>query len=466
MNPIPCTYNAIYGEFNSQGIFIDMEANAEDWNVFSTSVHESTHSFIEFDSYLGQLEFLMQQIVLSPQTDINTREKFKNFIEIIFDNSINVQESVAVFWELSFLETYNPELMDKEWELYRTKRPDYYIKYHFKDLEDFLDDAFDRYKFKPTKEQIENRAENILLLAKYCMNIDITKLDFMSPSALSSIMKDKPSFNPNYRFDNIIKYIKDNRISIYNLSKSVIEQIFDRLHFPYLNSFDINFMSTWANDTLLSQYELNDYSFYVSYEKIENPLEYILSINCYINERQFEGKIVSNPSKTDIVSAAFYAYVCDNDDSPTSTALINVKNGKIIYINKDYNPNLALKIGKVFTDRHSYSSLCKKTSMKPQITIYIDLGNWDLEAKKFLLSQHLSGYTRYELNKNFSIIFFKGEGNSVFYLTLPQMNVPIFEVCYLQNMPLLNGWWKSSNDLQELLCFIMKTPKSHLSINN
>lgn len=104
--------------------------------------------------------------------------------------------------------------------------------------------------------------------------------------------------------------------------------------------------------------------------------------------------------------------------------------------------------------------------MKPQITIYIDLGNWDLEAKKFLRSQHLSGYTRYELNKNFSIIFFKGEGNSVFYLTLPQMNVPIFEVCYLQNMPLLNGWWKSSNDLQELLCFIMKTPKSHLSINN
>lgn len=129
--------------------------------------------------------------------------------------------------------------MDKEWELYRTKRSDYYIKYHFKDLEDFLDDAFDRYKFKPTKEQIENRAENILLLAKYCMNIDITKLDFMSPSALSSITKDKPSFNPNYRFDNIIKYIKDNRISIYNLSKSVIEQIFDRLHFPYLNSLTL-----------------------------------------------------------------------------------------------------------------------------------------------------------------------------------------------------------------------------------
>ncbi len=466
MNTIICTYNTIWGEFNSQGIFIDMEANVEDWNVFSASIHELTHSFIEFDSYLGQLEFLMQQVVISPQTDINTREKFKNFIKIVFDNSINVQESVAVFWELSFLQSYNPELMDKEWQLYRTKRSNYYIEYHFKDLEDFLDDAFDRYKFKPTEEQIQNKAESILLLAKYCMNIDITKLNFMGSSALSSITKDKPSFNPNYRFDNIIKYIKDNKISIYDLSKSVIEQIFDKLNFPYLNSFDINFMCTWANNTLLSQYKLNDYSFYVSFEKIENPLEYILSINCYISEPRFRGKIVSNPSKTDIENAAFYVYACDNNDSPTSTALINVKNGEIIYIKKDYNPNLALKIGKVFTDRHSYPSLCKKASMKTQIAIYIDLGNWDLTAKKFLSSQDLSGYIRYELNKNFSIILFKGEGNSVFYLTLPQMNVPIFEVCYLQNIPLLNDWWESSNDLLELLCFIMKTTKSHTSINN
>lgn len=464
MNATTCSYNAIFGEFNSQGIFIDMENNSEDWNVFSTSVHESTHSFIEFDSYLGQLEFLMQQIILSPQTDINTRERFKSFIEIIFDNSINVQESVAVFWELSYLESYNAELMDKEWELYKTKRPDYYIKYHFKDLEDFLDDAFDRYKFKPTEEQIKNKAENILLLAKYCMNIDITKLNFMGTSALSSITKDKPSFNPNYRFDKTIKYIKNNKISIYDLSKSVIEQIFDKLNFPYLHAFEVDFMSNWANNNLLSQYNLNNYSYYVAYEKIENPLEYILSINCYISERKYLGKIVSNPSETDIANAAFYAYVCDNNDSPTPTALINVRNGEIIYIKKDYNPNLALKIGKVFTDRHSYPSLCNKTSIKPQIAIYIDLGNWDLIAKKFLNSQHLSGYIRYELNNNFSIILFKGEGNSVIYITLPTMNIPIFEACYLQNISLLNDWWQSSDDLLELYSFIMKTVKAHTSI--
>lgn len=45
--------------------------------------------------------------------------------------------------------------MDKEWELSKTKRPDYYIKYHFKDLEDFLDDAFDRYKFKRKRQIIQ-----------------------------------------------------------------------------------------------------------------------------------------------------------------------------------------------------------------------------------------------------------------------------------------------------------------------
>ena len=39
MNATTCSYNAIFGEFNSQGIFIDMENNSEDWNVFSTSVH-------------------------------------------------------------------------------------------------------------------------------------------------------------------------------------------------------------------------------------------------------------------------------------------------------------------------------------------------------------------------------------------------------------------------------------------
>ena len=164
------------------------------------------------------------------------------------------------------------------------------------------------------------------------MNIDITKLNFMGTSALSSITKDKPSFNPNYRFDKTIKYIKDNKISIYDLSKSVIEQIFDKLNFPYLHAFEVDFMSNWANNNLLSQYNLNNYSYYVAYEKIENPLEYKLSINCYISERKYLGKIVSNPSETDIANAAFYAYVCDNNDSPTPTALINVRNGEIIYI--------------------------------------------------------------------------------------------------------------------------------------
>lgn len=89
------------------------------------------------------------------------------------------------------------------------------------------------------------------------------------------------------------------------------------------------------------------------------------------------------------------------------------------------------KSGRFYPDRHSYPSLCNKTSIKPQIAIYIDLGNWDLTAKKFLNSQHLSGYIRYELNNNFSIILFKGEGNSVIYITLPTMNIPIFEACYL-----------------------------------
>lgn len=106
----------------------------------------------------------------------------------------------------------------------------------------------------------------------------------------------------------------------------------------------------------------------------------------------------------------------------------------------------------------------KVQEISPQISIYIDLGNWDLTAKKFLNSQHLSGYIRYELNNNFSIILFKGEGNSVIYITLPTMNIPIFEACYLQNISLLNDWWQSSDDLLELYSFIMKTVKAHTSI--
>ena len=102
MNAIT-SFNTLFGEFNSQGIFIDMENNNEEWNVFSTSIHELTHSFIEFDSYLGQLEFLLQQIIISPDTNNVTRQKFSDLIKIIYDNSISVQESLAVFWELSFL---------------------------------------------------------------------------------------------------------------------------------------------------------------------------------------------------------------------------------------------------------------------------------------------------------------------------------------------------------------------------
>ena len=103
---------------------------------------------------------------------------------------------------------------------------------------------------------------------------------------------------------------------------------------------------------------------------------------------------------------------------------------------------------------------------KPQIAIYIDLGNWDLTAKKFLNSQHLSGYIRYELNNNFSIILFKGEGNSVIYITLPTMNIPIFEACYLQNISFTKMTVAKVliDLLLELYSFIMKTIKAHTSI--
>lgn len=464
MNTAIPSFNTLYGEFNSQGIFIDMENNSEDWIVFSTSVHELTHSFIEFDTYLGQLEFLMQQIALSPNTNCKTRELFKRFIEKIYDSSINVQESLAVFWELSFLETYNSALMDKELETYKTKRPDYYIKYRFIDIEDFLDDAWDRYKFKPTNEQIRDKAANLLLLAKYCMNIDITKLTITGNAILPEINNDKSSFCPNYRFARAIKYIKDHKISIHNLSKSMIEKIFNQLNFTHLNNFDVSFMCNWANNNLLNKYNLEEYSYYVAYGERENPLEQILSINCYISKYKYLGKTVSNPSKTDIINAAFYAYICDNNDSSTPTALINVKNGEIVYIKKDYNPNLALQIGKIFTDRHSYPLLYNKTSPNPKIAIYVDLGNWDFLAKRFLNAQCLSGYIRYELNNHFSIILFKSNSTSIFFITLPTMNVPIFEKCYLQNIELLEDWWRSESDLIELYSFIMKTIKSNVSI--
>ncbi len=143
----------------------------------------------------------------------------------------------------------------------------------------------------------------------------------------------------------------------------------------------------------------------------------------------------------------------------TLTSLINVRHGEIVYIEKDYNPNLAIKVGKVFTDRHSYTHLCNKNSFKPQIPLYVDLGNWDFKAKKFLRTQKIYGYTYYELNKNFSIILFRNENNAVFYITVPTMNIPIFETCYLHNIELQDHWWHSSDDLSELLCFVMKTLK-------
>lgn len=458
-------FNTLYGEFNSQGIFIDMENNTEEWNVFSTSVHESTHSFLEYDSYLGQLGFLIQQVMLSLDKNNSTRKRFKEFNDTIYDATINVQESIAVFWELSFLETYNPELMDKEWETYKRKRPQYYHTFRFIDLEDFLDDAFDRYKNRPTAEQIKQKADNILLLAKYCMNIDISKLSFLGPSPLSSIVNDKASFNPNYRLDKAIRYIKKNKIAITDLSVPLIEDIFNKLGFSYLREFDITYMSDWANNNILKVYNLNDYSYYIIHQEIENPLEQILYINAYISDCKYSGRIVTNPSTTDINNATFYAYTCDNEISPTPTALVNVNKGEILFIKKSFNSNLAIKIGKVFTDRHSYPILCREFNLKLQIKIYIDIANWDLIARKFLNSQCFLGYIRYELNDNFSVIFLKGIDNLVFFITLPTMNIPVFEAFYLKDIELLNDWWQSTDDLLELCSFIMKTVKSKAVID-
>lgn len=196
--------------------------------------------------------------------------------------------------ELSFLETYDPNIIDEELKIYK--------------------------------------ATNLLLLAKYCMNIDITKLTIMGTAALSEINCDKASFNPNYRFCNAVKYLKKHNISADGLSKSVIEDIFTKLDFSYLNDYNISFMTQWANNTILKTYSLNDYFYYVAYKEDTDVLETMLSINCYVSDLKYSGQIVAKPSKNDIMYAASYAYICDNNDLPSQVALINVIDGRIMYI--------------------------------------------------------------------------------------------------------------------------------------
>lgn len=457
-------FSKLFGEFNKQGVFVDIKNNVTLQNVLATAIHEKTHSFLEYDTNLGQFEFLLQQIISDLAVPREIRERLCNWKNKLFDVSLHVQESVAVCWELSFLQCFDVNAYEDESNEYRRRRQDYYVKYRFKDLEELMDDSYDLLR-DYSEKRIEEKATNILFIAKRAMNIPLNGL-VISAGGESIITKRKELYDASYRFFKVIDYIKEKKINIEKLDETDIDKLFVETGLPIEGNFEIDNFADWATNHILIPNNLREYSYYVSYESISNPEDLIFDINCYVSEDEYKHKNKNNFDKDEVNRAKIYAILYDYYVTPILSCLIDTDKCTDVISQKDYDKNIARIVKIIFTDRSSYFRLLNEHVDVLNYCLFVDLGNWDLAARKFLKEVIIEGYCIYRINENFAFVLLKGEKEITYLISMPIFSVSLFQTTYLKEYVNLIKWWGTAEQLKYMYAYMLKESSANICIDN
>ena len=95
-----------YGEFEYNGIHIDITKNKESSDISATLYHELTHQTLAAYSYVGALDLLLSTI-----GNIENNPKKNNIIRRLYkrisESIVRVEESTAMFCELGFMKVFN-----------------------------------------------------------------------------------------------------------------------------------------------------------------------------------------------------------------------------------------------------------------------------------------------------------------------------------------------------------------------
>jgi len=427
---------ASFGEFDFNGVHIDINMNLDDYDSVATTLHELSHQTLCADSYSGALDFLLMNINAATK-DEKVVSKVKQLYKRVNDATIRVQESVAMFHELSFLKVFNIEKYNQLLSYYKNES-EYYKLYRFGDLEFFLSE----------QEMDEHSAlvlsSKITKVALFAMNINLFELNPLDGKYLVLMEKKLCDYNPNYRFSQIIKLIKKEKISLKYCDLKKIQELYSGLGMQCVE-YDWEKFEHWGTENLTKPLGVLSAGDYIDYKKDENPVQILLSASAY-NSSTASYKYVPCNEKNEIEDAFLHSqvlYIEKNEETAAvRNLLVNYKD-KVLYefatrwIFVDWFKYVPF----VFTDRKHYKELVEISPEVENNCLFVDLAEYSRYLIEFISNQKISEYFIYPINKLFVVLFMKGSNSNIFFHMTTAINADIWKATHLKEFKERGTWW-------------------------
>ena len=424
-----------YGEFGYNGIHIDVNKNIDSSDVLSTTLHEVTHQILAANSYIGAFDHILS-IIYNTEFDSKKKNIIQRLYKRIYNSTIRVHESTAMYRELAFMKVANRAKYHEILTYYKNES-DYYRQYKFNSLEPIL------HKIN-TESDLLIDDKQVLDLALYSMNMDLISLEPLDGKELACINKKRDLYNPDYRFSRVINYINGNNAILDSFDSISISQLFDELSLPYID-FDWEALKTWITNKIINPLELLPIDKYAIRKTYESPEKALLTASTYNSVL---------PNNHQIYCTTLGQFLKKMPECQVLFLGDTTKSGfvysKLIDYNKHteyiYPIDFLLNeqfdfIPVVLTDRNRYTQLVAFFPHIEADTIFVDLTEASDYMSQFIKEQNIKEYYPHMIKDHFVIFFLKGDKSPIFFHMTNMFNFETFISSYLDGLTARDTWW-------------------------
>ena len=441
-----------YGKFDFSGVHVDINKNSTENDVGATLLHELTHQQLASSTSIGMLDFLMMNIYEAEKDD-KLRGKIKQLYNRLSGSSIKVQESTAVFNELSMLKSISDDDYRRVLRMYREGQT-YIKKYGFEKLEFLLEEQ--NFGTHERTDKLRRLASNVMSIAIKAMNVDFYNENPLDGKYMKCLETNQSEYNANFRFMKIIKYIENEGMSIaHEMTDEEIDDIFRINMLPVNQVFDWKKFSQWANDMICKPLSIKEVREYVNYVEGIDVQKQMCGISAYNSCVTFRKRIINSVEEVksswtpdDILYIHFnnpgFLHILINLDNKVQSA----------FVNKYALTNMANVVKMLFMDRNHYQETISECPQLVEFDTFVDLGNVDTYAIEFMRDECLVDYYIKKVNSYFCIFFFRGDYNTVFFLMYPLAQAFTLINTYFLDLYLQADWWDDfiSEEKMEYFC--------------
>jgi hypothetical protein len=408
---------------------VEINNNISQKDLEIAGLHETAHRNISENTPYGMIVVLINEILRDDDLQKAKRQKLKKISSILEKNMLQVQESFAVFTELTYLKKCrNNEYKSRLVEYRRNQH--YYERCRFKNIEVFM-----KYEYKGVNLMMRD-------LAYGSMSIDLDEIDILN-NKLDKIMENSNNIlkiNPNVRFRKLIKYIKDNKIELDEYDSSVIEKIFLSSNVRY-RSMDDEFFRHWSTKNILEPLNLKSFNDYLFVSEEDDPVKYFVrGISPYVSEAKYEIENVKTSKEFVENGLNHLIYIDKYYNNLYSILSIDVLKGRIYSCCTNKLSEIITHIDQIILcDAYYYEPIIKNNAYLENNIIFVGLNGYDEICSDFIKRNSDSKYYHcHEINEIYICIFIKGIGRTYFFQIIPKIAIKEFAYSILEGYEYVN----------------------------